>query len=125
VIDVKNIENDKWFVTTDGSRNDVDPFFKKTSYLDEEIYLKDSNIVSEQIVSGCTCLEYDRLFTLKNKPLLNVGDRIKYRNVGAYTMCLTPMFIRYIPHIYAKDNGNYFLIREKWTAQDYIHKSKI
>ena len=125
VIDVKNIENDKWFVTTDGSRNDVDPFFKKTSYLDEEIYLKDSNIVSKQIVSGCTCLEYDRLFTLKNKPLLNVGDRIKYRNVGAYTMCLTPMFIRYIPHIYAKDNGNYFLIREKWTAQDYIHKSKI
>lgn len=125
VIDVKNIESDKWFITTDGSRNDVDPFFKKTSYLDEEIYFKDSDIVSEQIVSGCTCLEYDRLFTLKNKPLLNVGDRIKYRNVGAYTMCLTPMFIRYIPHIYAKDNGNYFLIREKWTAQDYIHKSKI
>lgn len=125
VIDVKNIEKDKWFITTDGSRNDVDPFFKKTSYLDEEIYLNDSAIVSKQIVSGCTCLEYDRLFTLENKPLLSVGDRIKYKNVGAYTMCLTPMFIRYIPNIYAKKVNEYFLIREKWTAKDYIHKSKI
>lgn len=125
VIDVKNIESDKWFITTDGSRNDIDPFFKKTSYLDEEIYSKDSAIVNKQIVSGCTCLEYDRLFTLENKPLLNVGDRIKYKNVGAYTMCLTPMFIRYIPNIYAKKGNEYFLIREKWTAKDYIHKSKI
>lgn len=125
VIDVKNIEEDKWFITTDGSRNDVDPFFKKTSYLDEEIYLNESPIVSKQIVSGCTCLEYDRLFTLENKPLLNVGDCIKYKNVGAYTMCLTPMFIRYIPNIYAKKGNEYFLIREKWTAKDYIHKSKI
>lgn len=125
VIDVKNIEDDKWFITTDGSRNDVDPFFKKTSYLDEEIYLNNSDIVNKQIVSGCTCLEYDRLFTLENKPLLNVGDRIKYKNVGAYTMCLTPMFIRYIPNIYAKNGDEYFLIREKWNAKDYIHKSKI
>lgn len=125
IIDVKNIENNKWFITIDGSRNDVDPFFNKTSYLDEELYNKESRMVSEQIISGCTCLEYDRLFLLKNKPLLNVGDRIIFKNVGAYTMCLTPMFIRYIPHIYAKNNSGYFLIREKWTAKDYIHKSKM
>lgn len=125
VIDIKNVEKDKWFVTIDGSRNDVDPFFKKTSYLDEEIYNKESHIVSEQIISGCTCLEYDRLFTLKDRPLLNVGDRIRFKNVGAYTMCLTPMFIRYIPNIYAKDKSGYFLIREKWTAKEYIQKSKI
>lgn len=125
VIDVKNVEEDRWFITTDGSRNDIDPFFKKSGYLDEEIYQHDTPNVKEQIISGCTCLEYDRMFTLTDKPLLSVGDRIRYRNVGAYTMCLTPMFIRYIPNIYVKENDGYSLIREKWTAKEYIQKSII
>ena len=125
VIDTKQVEKDTWFITTDGSRNDIDPFFKKTSYLDEEIYQQDNSTVKQQIVSGCTCLEYDRLFTLENKPLLSVGDRILYHNVGAYTMCLSPLFIRYIPNIYAWENGEYKMVREKWTAQEYIQKSKI
>ena len=123
VIDVKQVEPDLWFITTDGSRNDVDPFFRKTSYLDEEFYSKDTNPVKEQIVSGCTCLEYDRLFTLLDKPLLSVGDRILYRNVGAYTMCLTPLFIRLFPSIYVKQENDYKLIREKWTVNEYLQKS--
>lgn len=125
VIDVKFIEQDKWFVTTDGSRNDIDPFFRKSSYLDEEIYNSKSPIVKEQIISGCTCLEYDRLFSIHNKPLLQVGDRIIFHNVGAYTMCLSPLFIRYIPNIYLTDGDSYKLIREKWTAKEYIQKCKI
>lgn len=125
VIDVKHVESERWFITTDGSRNDIDPFFKKTSYLDEELYQKETPVVKEQIVSGCTCLEYDRFFTLVDKPLLNIGDRIRYKNVGAYTMCLTPMFIRYLPNIYIKKDNGYLLIREKWTAREYIQKSKI
>ena len=125
VIDVKHVEGERWFITTDGSRNDVDPFFKKMSYLDEELYQKETPVVKEQIVSGCTCLEYDRLFTLTDKPLLSVGDRIHYKNVGAYTMCLTPLFIRYIPNIYVKEDNGYLLVREKWTAGEYIQKSKI
>lgn len=126
VIDVKEVEKGLWFITTDGSRNDIDPFFRKTSYLDEEIYtITDAPHVKQQIISGCTCLEYDRLFSLNGKQLLNVGDRILYKNVGAYTMCLTPMFIRYIPNIYAYENGEYRLVREKWTANEYIEKSII
>lgn len=105
--------------------NDIDPFFKKSSYLDEEIYQETSPIVALQTITGCTCLEYDRLFTLSNKPLLHVGDRIVFHNVGAYTMCLTPLFIRYIPNIYALDNGECKLVREKWTAKEYIQKSII
>lgn len=123
VIDVKHVEMERWFITTDGSRNDIDPFFKKSGYM-TEIFSKDrKHNVPEQIVSGCTCLEYDRLFTLKDAPLLSTGDRILYKNVGAYTMCLTPMFIRYIPNIYVKDERGYELIREKWTANEYIQKS--
>ena len=123
VIDVKHVEEQLWFVTTDGSRNDVDPFFKKSSYLNE-LYCKQVNpIVENQIVCGCTCLEYDRLFTLKNKPLLSIGDRIYYRNVGAYTMCLSPMFIRYLPKIYLKTDEGCRLVREKWTAQEQVLKN--
>ena len=125
VIDVKQVENDCWFLTTDGSRNDVDPFFRKNSYMTKMLTKDTTEIVKKQIVSGCTCLEYDRLFTIEQKPLLQVGDRILYNNVGAYTMCLTPMFIRYIPKVYLWNGKEYKLIREKWTAEEYIQKSII
>ena len=123
VIDVKHVEDGLWFATTDGSRNDLDPFFKKSGYLNEVLYAHETPAVKEQIVSGCTCLEYDRMFTLTDKPLLSVGDRIYYRNVGAYTMCLSPMFIRYIPNIYLKKDGAYILVREKWTAKEHAIKN--
>ena len=124
VIDIKQVEKDLWFVTTDGSRNDVDPFFKKKNYL-KELQYQDMNraIVSKQVVSGCTCLEYDRLFTIEDQPLLKVGDRILYNNVGAYTMCLSPLFIRYFPSVYAKTDAGYELIRGEWTAKEYMMKS--
>lgn len=125
VIDVKHVEKDKWFVTTDGSRNDIDPFFRKSGYLTDIVRNGKAEVVREQIISGCTCLEYDRLFTLHETQLLQEGDRIVYKNVGAYTMCLSPLFIRYIPNVYMVDNGNYTLIREKWTEKEYIFKSKI
>lgn len=123
VIDVKHVEDELWFATTDGSRNDLDPFFKKSGYLSEVFYDHETPVVKEQIVSGCTCLEYDRMFTLTDKPILSVGDRIYYRNVGAYTMCLSPMFIRYIPNIYLKNKGDYTLVREKWTAKEHAMKN--
>lgn len=123
VIDVKHVEDNLWFATTNGSRNDLDPFFKKSGYLSEVHYAYETPVVKEQIVSGCTCLEYDRMFTLTDRPLLSVGDRIYYRNVGAYTMCLSPMFIRYIPNIYLKNDGDYTLVREKWTAKEHVMKN--
>lgn len=125
VIDVKHVEEELWFATTDGSRNDLDPFFKKSEYLSEVQYAHETAVVKEQIVSGCTCLEYDRMFTLSEMPLLSIGDRIYYRNVGAYTMCLSPMFIRYIPNVYLLDRKEFVLVRKKWEAEDYIKKSII
>ena len=89
----------------------------------EIISEKNGPVVEEQIISGCTCLEYDRLFSLRQSPLLKLGDRILYKNVGAYTMCLSPLFIRYLPVIYVKEDGRYDVIREKWTAKEYINKS--
>lgn len=126
VIDIKHVEKDCWFVTTDGSRNDIDPFFRKSGYFYEILSQNtEKEYVTNQIVSGCTCLEYDRLFSIKDSPLLSVGDRILYKNVGAYTFTLSPMFIRFIPTIYAKEENGYKLIREKWTVEEFIQKSII
>ena len=126
VIDLKRVDSDTHFVTTDGSRNDIDTFFKKSDYL-KEIIFKDSKGQRErlplQIVTGCTCLEYDRLFTLRDFPGLKVGDRILYNNVGAYTLTLSPQFIRLWPRVYAlgKD-GEFKLVRRESQAEDILSK---
>lgn len=120
VIDVKRVDAKTRFLTTDGSRNDIDPFFRKSDYL-KEILPKTTGRQSEplQIVAGCTCLEYDRMFSLVDKPRLEVGDRILYRNVGAYTMTLSPQFIRLWPRVYAVDrNGNFREVRRSAHASD-------
>ncbi len=122
VIDTKEVEASTYFITTNGSRNDIDPFFRKSNYL-KQIFLKDNTqrpILNKQIVCGCTCLENDRLFMLDDFPGLAIGDRILYNNVGAYTMCLSPLFIRYFPTIYLFKEGRHIIIRDKWTAQDYL-----
>ena len=122
VIDVKRVDSKTRFITTDGSRNDIDPFFKKTDYL-KEILLSDNDrpLESLQIITGCTCLEYDRLFTLSDSPRLEVGDRILYNNVGAYTMTLSPQFIRLWPRVYAiGSDGQYKLVRRESHADDMV-----
>lgn len=126
VIDVKRVDDKIRFVTTDGSRNDVDPFFRKTDYLKEIIYASDDRpIEKKQVIAGCSCLEYDRLFTLEDAPALEVGDRILYNNVGAYTFTLSPQFIRFWPRVYAlSKNGEYHEVRRPTTADD-IFKSSI
>lgn len=121
VVDVKKIHN-FYVVTTDGSRNDLDPFYRKQNYF----YSIDSNSkslppVPMQIISGGTCLEYDKIFELKDAALLQIGDRINYKSVGAYTMTLSPLFIRYFPNIYLQDkDGSYSLIRKRWSAADFF-----
>lgn len=123
VIDVKKVDNTTRFATTDGSRNDIDPFFKKSDYLKEILYSPGNRETEPlQIVTGCTCLEYDRLFSLINSPALKVGDRILYNNVGSYTMTLSPQFIRLWPRVYAMDGNHIFkLIRRESRAVDIMN----
>lgn len=123
VIDVKRVDSKTRFITTDGSRNDIDTFFNKKDYLKEILYKEpDRQIEPLQIVAGCTCLEYDRLFTLTDKPCLEAGDRILYNNVGAYTMTLSPQFIRLWPRVYSMDKtGNFKEIRRRSYAMDIMN----
>ena len=122
VVDVKKIK-DFYSITTDGSRNDLDPFYRKQNYF----YSIDSDSnqlpsVPLQIISGGTCLEYDKIFEIKDSKLLQVGDKILYKSVGAYTMTLSPLFIRYFPNVYLLEADNsYRLIRKKWSAADFFN----
>ena len=79
-----------------------------------------------QVVSGLTCLEYDRMFTIPaGERKLNIGDRVIFHRVGAYTMSLTPLFIHYFPTIYLRDSNDHLsVIREEWCEDDFIQKSK-
>lgn len=117
VVDVKDTTYNR-FVVTDGSRTNIDPLMKKTSYSHEIVNLsKTDRIMEKQVICGYTCMENDRLFTLNNSDELCVGDYIIYKKVGAYTMCLTPLFIEFFPDVYLKDGENYTLVRKRWNAE--------
>lgn len=122
VIDVKKTNRNR-FVITDGSRNNIDPLMTKSSYFYEVDYLNEKNIedqTDKQIIAGYTCMEHDRLFEMKEHRKLVEGDRIIYHKVGAYTMCLSPLFIKYFPPVYVKDGNDYQIVRKKWGVEEYI-----
>ena len=120
VIDVKKTSYGN-FVVTDGSRMQIDPLMTKSSYFHKIDRCKDvEDKISEQVICGYTCIEHDRLFKLRDELKLSVGDKITYYKVGAYTMCLAPLFIKYFPNVYLNDNGNLTKVREAWTPEFYI-----
>lgn len=120
VIDVKKVR-DFYVVTTNGSRNDLDPFYKKSSYFKDILAANsDAANVEKQIVAGGTCLEYDKIFEIENEKLLSADDLILYRSVGAYTMTMSPLFIRFFPNVYLEDAGSYSLVRKRWAALDFF-----
>ncbi|MBO5093092.1 MAG: pyridoxal-dependent decarboxylase [Lachnospiraceae bacterium] len=117
-------------VTIDGSRIDVDPLHRKSSYFHSIVYGHDTpedarRKAKKQVICGLTCMEDDRLFTLENAPELMPGDRIVFHKVGGYTMCLTPLFIRYFPPVYAEEDGVYTCARGHWGAREYTMGSMI
>jgi len=121
VIDVKRHDN-AHFVTIDGSRIDIDPLFHKNSYFYDIQYggQEPKDLSLTQIIGGCTCLEYDRLMELRNRPLLQVGDKIRFHRVGAYTMTLTPLFIRYWPEVYVDDGQSFTLVRKRFPVESML-----
>ena len=120
VIDTKYIGG-KRIVVIDGSRNDIDPFFHKKDYFKTVVNdTSNREIERQQVVVGCTCLENDKLFNEYDKPMLKEGDRIKFSFVGAYTVCLSPLFIRYFPNIYVQKGKEFTLARSAWTEQEYL-----
>ena len=125
VVDVKKTyAND--LVITDGSRIDIDPLHGKKSYFHTFLYQdggEDRTVLDKQVICGFTCMENDRLFVSEQTKALKPGDQISYQKVGGYTICLTPLFIRYFPNVYLEEQGTYRLIRQAWSAEEYSQKS--
>ncbi len=124
VIDVKDTTYNR-FVVTDGSRTSIDPLMTKSSYFHSYRRNEERPVFHKQVICGYTCMEHDRLFEAIDEQELQVGDKIIYDKVGAYTMCLTPLFIRYFPDVYVEDSGMLKKVREAWEPEDYIRKSLI
>lgn len=120
VIDAKTVSGVRLLVC-DGSRNDVDPFFRKKDYSKNFLFDSASRPIEPlQQVVGCTCLENDRLFSVEDSPRMEPGDELEFLSVGAYTMALSPLFIRYFPRVYVKSGGGIRLYGEEWNEKDYL-----
>lgn len=126
IFDTRDIKGTR-YVMTDGSRFNIDATMIKSSHLfhleKSEEYTAKRPVMNEQIISGFTCMECDRLFTYENQPELVPGDKIIYENVGGYTMSLNPLFIQYFPAVYVRKDGKLIQVRRKWTPADYVQGS--
>lgn len=119
VIDSKTVQ-DHLIVVTDGSRTNVDPFLRKSGY-EHTITSDGEPCQTPQIVSGFTCLDNDRLMTLEGAARLAEGDRIVYHKVGSYTMTFNPLFIQYLPRVYARHaDSSLSVVRERWGVDEYL-----
>ena len=108
------------YVCTDGSRIQIDPLMTKSTYFMDVHRIDDNRLVLDrQVISGFTCMEHDRLFEMYNKKALLPGDIIIYHKVGAYTMCLTPLFIKWFPNVYVKQGNDIQQLRIRWTDREY------
>lgn len=124
VIDVRDIRDTRYLIT-DGSRFNIDATMIKSSYLYHvaQVDAGQRKLLDRQEITGYTCMECDRLFTMENLPELQVGDRIIYENVGGYTLSLNPLFIQYFPDVYVKNKESFTQVRKKWTAAEYVQGS--
>lgn len=123
VLDVKKSTRNT-FVITDGSRTQIDPLMTKNNYFFEiERNCQQRKIIDKQVVSGFTCMEHDRMFDIFNSEELLPGDLIIYHKVGAYTMCLSPLFIKWFPEVYVNDGVKVYRVRERWDSGGYKYRS--
>lgn len=128
VIDVKKIADNRFIVNTDGSRNDIDPFWRKKSNPFIIDYTSDAShrpVVASQIIGGYTCLEDDRIAVLQDSPLLKTGDRLIYENTGAYTLTLSPMFIRMLPAVFVDDGNEMKQVQRARCGNDIIRDEDV
>ena len=126
IIDIKHI-GDKTILASDGSRTDIDPFFQKTSYncrLVRNEGHRGSAGVSTGYLTGGTCLEKDIITEISDEDIA-VGDRVIFDWEGAYTMALTPNFIRFLPTVYATNGDDLITVRERWTPREWCAGSYI
>lgn len=126
VKDVKEIRNHS-FLITDGSRTNLNPLVTRHVYPHHMVYVDEPEkrpVIKSQWVTGFTCMEYDRLFEIKDGPAMKPGDKVVYDTAGGYTMCLNPLFIHYFPPVYVEHrDGTLFKARDQWDVDEFMQKN--
>lgn len=121
VVDIKDVR-DKRIVTTDGSSLNIDPQMHGILF-NVEAMSSGENVMKEQVIAGYTCIEKDRMASIKEEKELKKGDILIFRNTGAYSMALSPLFIQYFPSVIVKKEEDYYYAREAWDVDEYLIKS--
>ena len=66
-------------------------------------------------------MDHDRIMVLKNEKELQVGDKIVYHRIGAYSMTFGGMFIRYYPDVYVQyDDNRIEQVRKRIEVEEYL-----
>lgn len=130
VIDTKDIRGHRYVVTT-GSRVLLNPQVTRHTYPHHIEYMESQTApdgprqpLPSQWICGSTCMEYDRLFEIRDGAELKPGDRVVYDLAGGYTIALSPLFIHYFPKvIIEKITGETFVARDEWTNDEFLMKN--
>lgn len=84
-----------------------------------ELYEHDPDGQYSAILAGCTCLAGDVFGKYRFKQPLRIGDKVVFKNVGAYTLIKANRFNGYnLPDIYISD-GLSFKELKHYDYQDY------
>ena len=67
-------------------------------------------------------MENDRIITLVNEVELQSGNKIIFYTEGSYTMALNPLFIEYLPYVYAEEKGDYKMVRDNGESMNIYRK---
>jgi diaminopimelate decarboxylase len=120
VIDKKTINNNI-YLTTDGSRIYIDPTMSSKKYKYEINTSNSDYLLQRQIVCGFTCMENDRIMEFNEGKRLDENDTILIKNIGAYTMSLSPIFILGPSNVYLLNKkGEYKLIRKNREISEFF-----
>lgn len=119
IVDVKDVDDTR-FVVMDGSRTDVDPLFRRTAPYEMSIEAAAEMPHPRQHLVGASLMDGDRVTVLHDQPELQVGDRLVFYKLGAYTMCLKGLFIDYLPNVYVRAHEELTMVRRKWGAQEFL-----
>jgi len=108
------------FVMVDGTVFDVKPTLHSNNLPHDVYRAVESEDTYTCDVVGSTCMEKDVLLKEVVLPKLNTGDFIKFKGVGAYTICLTPTFINFLAPILSLEDGEYNEVRRRQTVDDIL-----